>query len=99
MPCNAPASAETDSPNGGHRPRLAQHMHLAGQAAKAADTLPRTRTPRAPQRLREGVTTMGTTTTIASARPTTGQGLLGQGMTGDFVQDVTEMASRIDRRL
>ena len=37
---------------------------------------------------------MGTTTTISSA-PT----LTSQGQTGDFVQDVTEMASRIDRRL
>ena len=37
---------------------------------------------------------MGTTTTIASART-----LTSQGPTGDFVQDVAEMASRIDRRL
>ena len=35
---------------------------------------------------------MGTTTMISSA-PT------GQGMTGDFVQDVMLMADRIDRRL
>ena len=37
---------------------------------------------------------MGTTTTISSA-PT----LTGHGSTGDFVQNVTEMADRIDRRL
>ena len=42
----------------------------------------------------EGATTVGTTTTIFSA-PT----LTGQERNGDFVQDVTEMASRIDRRL
>ena len=35
---------------------------------------------------------MGTTTIVSSA-PT------GQGMTGDFVQDVSVMADRIDRRL
>lgn len=38
--------------------------------------------------------TVGTTTTISSA-PT----LSGHGQTGDFVQDVAEMANRIDRRL
>ena len=37
---------------------------------------------------------MGTTTTISSA-PTVSV----PGSTGDFVQDVTEMANRIDRRL
>jgi hypothetical protein len=37
---------------------------------------------------------VGTTTAISSA-PT----LTGHGTTGDFVQDVTEMADRIDRRL
>ena len=37
---------------------------------------------------------MGTTTTISSAST-----LNGQAATGDFVQDVAEMASRIDRRL
>ena len=37
---------------------------------------------------------MGTTTTISSA-PT----LTGNRLTGDFVQDVSEMANRIDRRL
>jgi hypothetical protein len=37
---------------------------------------------------------VGTTTAISSA-PT----LAGQGKTGDFVQDVSEMADRIDRRL
>jgi len=37
---------------------------------------------------------MGTTTAITSARSASGQSL-----TGDFVQDVSEMASRIDRRL
>lgn len=37
---------------------------------------------------------MGTTTTIASA-PT----LNARAATGDFVQDVAEMADRIDRRL
>ncbi len=37
---------------------------------------------------------MGTTTTISSA-PT----LTGHELTGDFVQDVSEMANRIDRRL
>jgi hypothetical protein len=37
---------------------------------------------------------VGTTTTISSA-PT----LTGHGRTGDFVQDVTEMANHIDRRL
>ena len=42
---------------------------------------------------------MGTTTTISSAPTFTGHGATGQGLTGDFVQDVTEMASRIDRRL
>lgn len=42
----------------------------------------------------EGATTVGTTTTISSAPTPTGQ-----GQTGDFVQDMSEMASRIDRRL
>jgi hypothetical protein len=37
---------------------------------------------------------VGTTTAISSA-PT----LTGHGQTGDFVQDVAEMAERIDRRL
>ncbi len=37
---------------------------------------------------------MGTTTTIPSASTRTGH-----AQTGDFVQDVTEMANRIDRRL
>ena len=37
---------------------------------------------------------MGTTTTISSARRMTSQGL-----TGDFMQDVSVMANRIDRRL
>jgi hypothetical protein len=37
---------------------------------------------------------VGTTTTISSAST-----LSGHGQTGDFVQDVTEMANRIDRRL
>jgi hypothetical protein len=37
---------------------------------------------------------MGTTTAISSA-PT----LTGHGPTGDFVQDVTDTANRIDRRL
>ena len=37
---------------------------------------------------------MGTTTTISSA-PT----VSAHGSTGDFVQDVAEMADRIDRRL
>jgi hypothetical protein len=37
---------------------------------------------------------MGTATTIS---PTPAQ--TGRGLTGDFVQDVSEMASRIDRRL
>ncbi|MFN8634342.1 MAG: hypothetical protein U0893_10845 [Chloroflexota bacterium] len=37
---------------------------------------------------------MGTTTTIASA-----QSLSSPTLTGDFLQDVSEMASRIDRRL
>ena len=42
----------------------------------------------------EGATTVGTTTTISSA-PT----LTAPASTGDFVHDVAEMASRIDRRL
>ena len=37
---------------------------------------------------------MGTTTTIASA-----QSLSSPTLTGDFLQDVSEMAHRIDRRL
>jgi len=37
---------------------------------------------------------MGTTTAISPAPTPTGRGL-----TGDFVQDVSEMADRIDRRL
>ena len=37
---------------------------------------------------------MGTTTTITSART-----LNAHASTGDFVQDVAEMADRIDRRL
>jgi len=37
---------------------------------------------------------MGTTTAISSAPMHTGR-----GSSGDFVQDVTDMASRIDRRL
>jgi hypothetical protein len=42
---------------------------------------------------------VGTTTTISSAPTFTSHGPTGQRLTGDFVQDVTEMASRIDRRL
>ena len=38
--------------------------------------------------------TVGTTTTISSA-----SALAGHRQTGDFVQDVAEMANRIDRRL
>lgn len=37
---------------------------------------------------------MGTATTIASAHS-----LTGPAPTGDFIQDVSEMANRIDRRL
>ena len=42
----------------------------------------------------DGATTVGTTTTISSA-PTVSR----PGSNGDFVQDVAEMADRIDRRL
>jgi hypothetical protein len=38
---------------------------------------------------------VGTTTTISSAPTLT----TGHGSTGDFVQDVADMADRIDRRL